>query len=42
MPASEETHYGVLGVPETATDEEIRLAYRRRVLELHPGGPDIM
>jgi len=31
-----QTHYAALGVPENATEKEIRSAYRRLVLRLHP------
>jgi DnaJ family protein A protein 2 len=31
--------YSVLGVPRTATEEEIRKAYKRRSLETHPDKP---
>jgi curved DNA-binding protein CbpA len=41
------THYDVLGIGPEATAEEIKRAYRRKVLELHPdaarhpeGAPD--
>jgi len=30
------THYEILGVPEDASDEEIRKAYRRAILQAHP------
>ena len=30
-------HYDVLGIEATATDEEIRKAYRKRALAVHPG-----
>lgn len=33
---SEPTHYQVLGIRENATSEEIRRAYRRLVMKLHP------
>jgi DnaJ-class molecular chaperone len=29
-------YYGILGVPSHATGEEIKAAFRRRALELHP------
>jgi len=29
-------YYGILGVPQEATEEEIRRAYRRQALEWHP------
>ncbi|RMG26870.1 MAG: hypothetical protein D6724_00860 [Armatimonadetes bacterium] len=32
----ERTHYDVLGVPETATRDQIRAAYRKLVLKYHP------
>ncbi|MER3412835.1 MAG: hypothetical protein C4341_01080 [Armatimonadota bacterium] len=32
----ERTHYDVLGVPRDATQEQIRLAFRRLVLKYHP------
>ncbi|MEW5883588.1 MAG: J domain-containing protein [Armatimonadota bacterium] len=30
------THYDLLGVPRNATQEQIRLAFRRLVLKYHP------
>lgn len=34
--STERTHYDVLGVPRNATQEQIRLAFRRLVLKYHP------
>lgn len=33
------THYDTLGVPQNATDEQIRAAYRKLVKKFHPDGP---
>lgn len=36
QPQSHSKAYSVLGVPETATEEEIKKAYRKLTLEYHP------
>lgn len=33
---SEETYYTVLGIPESATHEEIKRAYRELIRQVHP------
>ena len=34
-----ETHYDILGLPETATHEEIKKTYRKLSLQYHPDRP---
>ena len=35
-PINRPTHYGILGVPQTATPQEIKRAYRSLAMQLHP------